>query len=172
MTAAELILYATPTGELADACERFFAAASDIGPTTAQTYPPHCTLTGFFRRPQDRVEFAIAEIKTMLADWGAVPDDAVTITALTRSDEWIGFELRSPWLISLTAAVVGHHRMLPGEDALRPKDWLHLSLAYGETPSLCPYGDLVDRMGLDHTLPGSWEVAVWQREPSGNWHRH
>ena len=48
MSRRELILYATPTGPLADACDRFFAAVESIGPTVAQTYPPHCTLTGFF----------------------------------------------------------------------------------------------------------------------------
>ena len=43
----ELILYATPTGPLADACAAYFGA---VEPTTAQTYPPHVTLTGFFHR--------------------------------------------------------------------------------------------------------------------------
>jgi alpha-D-ribose 1-methylphosphonate 5-triphosphate diphosphatase len=46
----ELILYATPTRPLADQCNTFFEAAADLGPTSAQLYPPHCTLTGFFRR--------------------------------------------------------------------------------------------------------------------------
>ncbi|MDG2026150.1 MAG: hypothetical protein P8J50_03515 [Acidimicrobiales bacterium] len=50
MSRAELILYATPTGPLAEELDRLFAQFAERAPTTAQTYPPHCTLTGFFQR--------------------------------------------------------------------------------------------------------------------------
>ncbi len=53
MPRAQLILYAIPTGLLAEQCDRLFRMVRAIAPTTAQTYPPHCTLTGFFQRPEN-----------------------------------------------------------------------------------------------------------------------
>ena len=167
----ELILYATPTGVLADACERYFAEATALGATTAQTYPPHCTLTGFFRRSPDRISVVADEVREVIGADPAVPDGEVRIVQLLQTDEWIGLELSSPWLEDLTRRFADVHAVKPGEDALRPKDWLHLSLAYG-VDDLTPYRSLTDRCGLTSTLTGSWEVALWERHSFSRWHRH
>jgi hypothetical protein len=49
MSRRELILYATPAGELGVACDRYYRAAAAIGPTTAQarrTAPSPASSTG------------------------------------------------------------------------------------------------------------------------------
>lgn len=166
----ELILYATPTGELAAACDRYFAACAERGPTTAQTYPPHCTLTGFFRRHPARVGVIVGEIQPVIDEAGPVPADAVAVAGLRCTDDWVGFELRSTWLARRTEEVVAAHQLQPGEDALRSKDWLHLSLAYG-IDDLDPYRRLALDHGLDRRPIGGWEIGLWERTTTGAWHR-
>ena len=78
--------------------------------------------------------------------------------------------MRSPWLIEATSAVVDAHRPGPDEDALRPKEWLHLSLAY-DVDDLDPYARLAVR-SIDPTTPAGWELALWERLHDGQWLRH
>lgn len=167
MTRAELILYATPTGPLADALDEQFHRISALGPTTAQTYPPHCTLTGFFHRREAEIPRILAEVDRAVRESGPMPADAVDIIALRRSADWVGLELSSPWLIEATQRFIGCHRIGPGDDPLRPKDWLHLSIAYG-TDDIAAAAAATE---LDLTLPVRWEVALWQRLAAGDWRR-
>jgi ubiquitin-associated SH3 domain-containing protein len=170
-TGRELILYATPAGPLAAAVDRYYETVdAALTSTTAQTYPPHCTLTGFFRRDDDGARSAVEEIGRALTDAGPVPDGAVEVVSLTATDEWVGLELRSPWLRRLTDRIVAAHQTEPGEEALRVKDRLHLSLAYG-IDDLGPHADLAAAT-VDPASPVSWEVALWERRGDGSWLRH
>lgn len=167
----ELIVYATPTGPLADAVDHFVETVNDrLGPTTAQTYPPHCTLTGFFRRTDAVATSTIAEMGQAIAQAGPVPPGEVEVVALRTTKDWVGLELRSPWLIELTAALAASNRPGPEDDALRLKDWLHLSLAYG-VDDLDAHGALATDL-IDPALVADWEVAVWERHGDGSWTRH
>lgn len=166
MNERELILYAWPTGPLADAAERYFSVASDrLGPTTAQTFPVHCTLTGFFRRSGSRADEVVAALDAVIHDHGG-PDDVV-IDRLGVRDGWVGLELTSPGLIDLIAAAVSAVVPDEGEDALRPKEWLHVSLAYG-VADVAPYAALAAEL-VDPGLPAEWEVGCWERLPDGGW---
>lgn len=167
----ELILYATPVGPLADAVDHYFeTVAEELMPTTAQTYPPHCTLTGFFHRDDDGARVAIEEIGRAVADAGPVPAGAVEIVALHGQEEWVGLELRAPWLQALTRRIAADHRPGPGQDALRVKRWLHLSLAYG-IDDLAPHARLAETT-VDPGLGVVWEVSLWERRRDGSWIRH
>ena len=177
----ELILYATPTGALAASCDAYFARVrEEFGPTTAQTYPPHVTLTGFFRRLPARADGVIAEMRAQIADAGPVPAGMVEVAELIADAEWVGLRISSAWLTDLAAALIARHELAPGDDALRPQDWLHLSLAYGERgsqPSFAVHGSLAKKL-VDPTSVAGWEVAVWERrseraDPSMiRWIRH
>jgi hypothetical protein len=166
----ELILYATPTGPLAAACNEYFAAVAALGVTLAQTYPPHCTLTGFFRRDPSRVRIVAEEVQDALADLCPSSPDAVSIVGLHEQPTWIGLELSSLWLADCTAAVVARHQVQAGEDAVRPKDWLHLSLAYGPNTQLDAYAERA-RQSFSPMPLGGWEVALWERDGQ-SWIRH
>lgn len=163
MTRRELIVYAVPEGELADACERFFAAAREIGPTSAHAYPPHCTLTGFFRRRSVRVGGVVAEVRTLVAGRSI----SVEVLDLSITDRWVGLVLGSPDLLALTDAFVRAHQLDEGDDALRPKDWLHLSLAYG-ADDLTAHAALA-RQCVDPTAAATWRVGLWERSSDGTW---
>lgn len=161
-------MYATPTGPLADACTRFFAEATSIEPTTAQTYPPHVTLTGFFHRTSPRADGVTAEVRELLADLGPVPDGAVTVEELRVEPGWIGLVITSPWLLDVVGRFVASHRLEGDDDPLRPKDWLHLSLAYG-VDDLDPYRRLAATFPAD--AAAGWEVGLWERTTTGGWLR-
>ncbi len=164
----ELILYATPTGPLADCCDAYFQWAGD-NTTTAQEYPPHCTLTGFFRRAGARADELIDRTKAMIAEAGPVPDGAVDVVSLMTTDDWVGLELRSPWLLGLATEIAVADRPTGEEDALRLKDWLHLSLAYG-VDDLTDHGARA-RRSVDIGLTAGWEVALWERHQDRRWSR-
>jgi hypothetical protein len=165
VTTAELILYATPSGPLGDALDNLFRQVAERGPTTAQDFPPHCTLTGFFRRDHADIPRIAAEVDHATA---TTTTGAVDIVALHREPDWVGLELASDWLHDLTARFVDAHVVGANDDPLRPKDWLHLSIGYG-------VDDLGAAMkatdGLDLTLPVGWEISLWQRHPDGSWSR-
>ncbi|MCP5025089.1 MAG: hypothetical protein GY929_02285 [Actinomycetia bacterium] len=171
---SELIVYATPTGELAGQCERFWTFARRTGSTTAQTYPPHVTLTGFFRRPSSQVESMVGELELARAAAPGPPLVEVVAVRYQRLDEggglWLGLEVRSRHLHEVVAALVASND--PGNhDRLRPKDWLHLSLAYGGISDLGRYR----RAALVMVDPGArteWELGLWERTPAGEWHQH
>lgn len=160
---AELILYATPVGPLADALTEAFERISEVSPTTAQTYPPHCTLTGFFHRDPSATARIAGEVARSA---NATTTGPVEVTALHRGADWIGLELQSSWLLDVTAHFVRTHRLDPGDDELRPKDWLHLSIAYGVDDLAAADRALGD---IDLSLSVFWEVGLWQRHPGGSW---
>lgn len=156
----ELILYATPTGPLAQACAKYF---SDVAPTTAQAYPPHVTLTGFFHRrdPAAAVDAA--------SSIDAVPPRSVEVRGLICNDDWIGLEIGSVWLESVTASFAERTPPAVGEDDIRCKDWLHLSLAYG-IADLAAHAARA-RAGIDPAAGVGWEVALWERLDGDRWTR-
>lgn len=180
MAPCELILYATPTGGWAEELATFFRAAQALGPTTAQTYPPHCSLTGFFRRSPGRRADALTALRRALDDQGLdasgrVGCHDVAVSAVRLGEGWLGVELSAPSLEALAAAFAaahGHETNL-GEDAVRLKRGLHLSLAYDDPPlerDLAPYAALAARW-LRSAPDAPWEVALWQRHPGHRWDR-
>jgi ubiquitin-associated SH3 domain-containing protein len=164
---AELILYATPAGPLAAALEEVFDRIRGHGATTAQGYPPHCTLTGFFHRDRSEIPRIVAEIDAASATVER-PVGGVDIIGLHHRPDWVGLELASDWLHRLTARFVELHAVGRTDDPLRPKDWLHLSIGYG-VDDLRAAVDATD--DLDIALACAWEVGLWQRHPDGAWSR-
>ena len=170
MERRELILYATPLGDLAENCAEYFARASALGFTTAQTYPPHCTLTGFFHRRTERLPGVAAEVARAAEAAEPGASGTVVVEGLRIEREWIGLDLHSPTLRQLTDDFASAHRLEAGDDTLRLKEWLHLSLAYG-VADLAPYADLAEKT-IDAGARATWEVALWERRPDGSWLRH
>jgi hypothetical protein len=170
----QLIVYATPTGPLAEQIGRYFDAAADLGATVAQTYPPHCTLTGFFWRRPAQVPRVVGEFATVAASTASVaPVGSVEVTRLGADDSWVGLELASTWLTDFTRLFAQTHQLDAGDDALRRKSWLHLSLAYGlEAPeSIEPYRRLAHEL-IDIAAPVEWQVGLFERNPDGSWIQH
>lgn len=164
----ELVLYATPEGPLAERCDALWVELTSAEGTAAQAYPPHVSLTGFFRRPPARVEDTIADVTLAVGSFGV--DALADVSVEPRSTEdWVGLEVRSESLHALTAEVVGGHVTAAGEDALRPKDWLHLSLAYGDGVDVSELGPRCLGVVAGAAATG-WTVGLWRRDGAG-WSR-
>lgn len=177
----ELILYAEPGGELGARCADFWAAMSAADTTTsAQEYPPHVTLTGFFHRPPERLPDVLAAFEAALdaavpAGFDGVRWAAPTALELQANDEWTGLHVDAPWMDAVIAAFVADAAVQvagSGEDALRPKSWLHVSLAYGEG-----YDHVARDAAAEAALPftglpaeAEWSVSLWRRA-EGAWER-
>lgn len=158
----ELILYAVPTGELAEQLDDLFASFD----TVAQRYPPHCTLTGFFH-DDDIARYVDAAAR-------ASEPVVVDVTGPHAGDDaWIGLEVHSSGLERVTArfadAVAEPRTRL---DALRRKQWLHVSLAYGHDPAL--HAALLARCeaAIDSTARGGWELRLYERGAGDTWTVH
>lgn len=162
----KLILYATPMGDLAAACDRYFAAAA---PTVAQQYPPHVTLTGFFSRQDDAASERILAAQGFIEEAGPVPSEAVEVVGLIARPDWVGLEIESPWLRAIAERFAASDTPEPADDPIRLKSWLHLSLAYG-VDDLASNERFARRM-VDPGSQADWEVALWELGTDNTWHR-
>lgn len=182
MPRAQLILYAIPTGLLAEQCDRLFRMVRAIAPTTAQTYPPHCTLTGFFHRPVHRVHEVIdafertcAEpaVRAAMADAGdrLVARRHVQALGVRRHPDWLGIELEAPVLRHVATVFAGElaRSRRAGDDAIRLKDWLHLSLAYDCDAALLDRHTALAGAMLGDDLACEWQLGLWRRHLGGRW---
>lgn len=166
----ELIVYATPTGALAKQCDTYFDHLTGRGwLTTAQTYPPHVTLTGFFWRSTSTRLAVVESIDAVIRDSGPIESADVAVKTIAHHDGWVGLEIESKRLTDLVAQIVAADVRTADEDAIRPKDWFHLSLAYGELMGGADLGDLANlaKVLIDPKAEAGWEIAVWQRQPNG-----
>ena len=175
----ELILYAEPGGALGARCAEFWAAASAADATTsAQEYPPHVTLTGFFHRPPEALPDVLAAFRAAVdATVPAGLDGSRWATPVTleyqANDTWIGLHVQAAWMDAVIAAFVEACPAVPGDDPVRPKSWLHVSLSYGEQFEWAhdAAAALAAQVGLpDVTGENEWSVAVWYRDDS-DWER-
>ena len=167
MSKDELILYATPTGAFADACERYWAVLDALGsPTTAQTYPPHCTLTGFFHRALTDVPRVVGEVAAMSKRIG---DLVVSRAQLDVIADWVGFVLESRFFEAAIEEFVSSHVLGEGDDPIRAKSWLHLSLSYGQGADPERHRAEAERI-FEGVVPTSWSLDLWRRRSDG-WYR-
>jgi hypothetical protein len=174
----ELILYAEPGGELGARCAEFWAAMSAADAATdAQAYPPHVTLTGFFRRQPSRLPAIVDAFAGALDAAAPAGLDGLrwvvpAALELQVNDDWIGFHVTAAWMDRLVAAFCTPGSAAQpagaGDDELRPKSWLHLSLAYG-----AGYDESTRAAAADHAAElqtlmaeGQWTVALWRADGS------
>lgn len=172
--AHEYIVYACPAGELADQLTRYFAASRAlIGPNTAHHYMPHCTLTGFFHDDSESLHLYYAALEAALhrARPGR-PIPVLSIMEVVFHEDFHGLLLDGIWLKLLIADFAISSQSPTRRDALRLKDWLHLSLAYGFPPEQHGALAALARKMLDITAPVAWELCFYERCVDGAWLRH
>lgn len=157
-----LILYAVPEGALAGQIAAYFEGLT----TEAQSYPPHCTLTGFFH--DDDVARYVGAAAQCVAP---VPVRVVRMHA--GAGDWVGLELDAPDLVALTRRFAGLVAT-PGtrKDAVRVKEWLHVSLAYGHDASA--HAELAQRavLTVDPSAAVTWSLRLYERTDDGEWLVH
>ena len=170
----EFIVYVCPIGPLAEQLAAYFEKSREqIGPNKAHDYMPHCTLTGFFHDQP-----AAASIYTHVLDdaWAAArsnqSDPDIVIKNMLLTEKFHGFELESNWLKALVVDFAERAVSSTRSDAIRLKDWLHLSFAYGFAEEQHePLARLAEEM-VDMNTAVSWELRFYQRHADKNWTCH
>lgn len=169
---AQFIVYACPTGALADQLTDYLKKSRNCcGANAAHRYMPHCTLTGFFHDAESSVPLYVEALSHSLADAQETrPSNAMQIKALSFREDWHGIDLASDWLTTLIANFSRRIDSPTRHDSIRLKTWLHLSLAYEFEPSQSIQLEQLARGAVDITSAVAWELRYYQRikqqEPS------
>ena len=172
--ARTFIVYACPQGELANQIEQYFAASRVLcGPNAAHTYMPHCTLTGFFHDDAAAIASYIEALDAALRRARPhQPAQALTIDRMELSHDFHGLMLRGAWLQAVLRDFASAARSPTRRDALRLKDWLHLSLAYRFPPEHHdPLADLARKL-VDIDAAVTWQLHFYERLGDGSWICH
>ncbi|HJZ49311.1 MAG TPA: hypothetical protein VKE41_19175 [Roseiflexaceae bacterium] len=172
--ARTFIVYACPVGELAAQIERYYAVSRELcGPNAAHDYIPHCSLTGFFHDDLVAIPDYVEALDSALQRARpARPNPVLGIERVELREDFHGLLLGGTWLKALIADFARTVRAPTRRDALRLKDWLHLSLAYAfpsEQDSLL--AKLAQEL-VDITAPVGWELRLYERDAQSAWICH
>src|SRR5262249_41266918 len=161
---AKLIVYACPVGELNDQVEAYLAASrARYGENAAHRYMPHVTLTSFFDDQPASIPSYAGTLEAALAR--ARPDQPPAIVearARKPDDNFHRLTMDAPWLQAITADFIRLADSPTRAEPLKPKDGLHLSLAYAFPPAQnAGLADLARAM-VDPGAPARWELRLYQ----------
>jgi hypothetical protein len=168
------IVYACPLGELAAQIDRYYAASlAACGANAAHHYMAHCSLTGFFHDDTDSAPGYIEALAAALdRARPSQPQTALSISGIALGPEFHGLLLSSAWLQSLIADFARTAPSATRRDALRLKDWLHLSLAYSfPSHQHATLAALAHEL-VDISAPVDWELRFYERHTPGDWTCH
>lgn len=162
---SQLIVYATPGGGIGEACGRFWnqAQASGIA-TSAQSYPPHCSLTGFFKSSGELVSDVEALLRAEVESLGTDGDHREVVLERRKTESWLGLSIHCSNWARLSQKFADECESLPIEP-VRSKSDLHLSPAYGAGLSADEHLSLA--LGAFHGVDlwdVSWTIGLWAFE--------
>ena len=174
-TMCELIIYACSVGPLADQLAIYFQRTKhEVGPNAAHGYMPHCTLTGFFHDEAASIP-VYAQTLTEALRWkrnSTEPQAAIAIDEMILAPDFHYLKLSSPWLTLLVQHFAAHVQSPSRIDALRLKDWLHLSLAYQFPAEQHPTLMAIAKDIIDPLAPVAWHLCLYERLPNHSWQCH
>jgi ubiquitin-associated SH3 domain-containing protein len=100
------------------------------------------------------------------------PPLALSILGMQLQEDFHGLLLDGSWLKTLIADFARSVRSPTLRNALRLKDWLHLSLAYAFPPEQHqPLAELARQL-VDIRAPVIWELGLYERGAEGAWACH
>lgn len=168
-----LIVYACPTGELADQIDRYFQQSFAVcGANAAHRYMPHCTLTGFFQDEETATPLYVKALDRAFSQAQPCPQPIITIQQLTFYPDWHGLELKSDWLKNMIATFTKLVASPTQQEAVRLKDWLHLSLAYKFQPEQSKQLIQLAQEYVNLQASVQWELRFYQRHLDQHWTCH
>jgi ubiquitin-associated SH3 domain-containing protein len=159
-------------GPLADQINTYFEAAkTNFHWNPAMDYMPHCSLTGFFH---DHV--AAAPLYTRILDdlfaegrlilWN---EPVLRVTGTVFHDDFHGLTLKSNWLIYLAERFRAEASAAALNNAIRLKEWLHLSFAYQFKPEENKGLEALAKRMITPDAPAVWEVRFYQHHQDKRW---
>lgn len=161
----KLIIYACPTGALAQQIENYLTRVQALyGPNAAHAYMPHCTLTGFFEDQEPAIPEYVRLLGAVLDEYrDRIPTPSVQIQQLIFSNKWHGLALEADWLKQMIADFAQQSHSPTRNEALRLKDWLHLSLAYKFERNYANQLKQLAQEMIDIASDVSWQLRFYER---------
>ncbi|MEL7068348.1 MAG: hypothetical protein AAGN15_06795 [Cyanobacteria bacterium J06581_3] len=168
------IVYACPVGPLAEQIETYLKESRRrYGPNAAHAYTPHCTLTGFFQDEKRALPgYASALESALNRHHNQKTNTSVVVGEIVFREDWHGLMLEAEGLKQLIQTFVFLAESPTRSEDLRPKDWLHVSLAYDFLPQ---DGDRLKQLAIelvDETVPVAWELRLYERDSAQQWTCH
>lgn len=166
----ELIVYACPEGELAMRLDAYYQYARDeCGPNAAHRFPPHITLTGFYHDTTASLSIYTRALREALSSAQKKARCVVRIERMLFEPNFHGLVIDSPWLKHMTASFASLAKSSTRADALRQKDWLHLSLAYEFDAGQATHLKHLAMEWIDLSAQVDWEVRLYERRDKDQW---
>ncbi|MEO1341480.1 MAG: hypothetical protein AAFV28_10155 [Cyanobacteria bacterium J06635_13] len=160
----QFIVYACPTGELAKQLETYWQLSREqCGANSAHNYMPHCTLTGFFRDRADSASYYLQALEEAYQSAQNNLSLEIEIVNLVFNSDWHGLELQAQGVKELVHNFAQIETSPTRTEAIRLKDWLHLSLAYGYTPEARSQLEQLAKNVIDIKANVGWELRFYQR---------
>ena len=177
-TTTRLIVYACPRGPLNDQIEAYYARTlNEFGANRAHDYMPHCTLTGFFHDDLFAVPRYIAALEKAVFGEGEKRAEesaaaSLRITGMPLARDWMGLTLEAEALRRRIAAFAEIAHSPTRAEALRLKDDLHLSFAYGFAPEHQAALARIAAETINPDAPVEWDLRFYERRPANQWVCH
>ena len=166
----ELIVYACPLGELGDRLERYFhRVLQKCGPNTAHHYMPHCTLTGFFHDRGHSIPLYIEALDRAVSSTSKLSSLDIAVTGVTFKPDFHYLTVESTWIELLMQEFERQATSPTRLDALRLKDGLHVSLAYGFAPDRHRSLQAIAAEIVDWQAPTEWQLRFYERQKDNSW---
>ena len=168
---SQFIVYACPTGALAADLEKYFVDSQALyGKNAAHQYMPHCTLTGFFADDLQSIPIYLQALdRAYLAAKNTNLPLNIEIKQLTFRENWHGLELQADGLKQLITKFTQLENSATRQEKIRPKDWLHLSLAYEFDANYAKQLKNLAREIIDLTASVNWELRFYQKSADWTW---
>ncbi|MEM1311599.1 MAG: hypothetical protein AAGF98_19220, partial [Cyanobacteria bacterium P01_H01_bin.153] len=100
------------------------------------------------------------------------PTPPLEVSGMTFRNDWHGLVLASDWLKKLMLDFVCTATSPTRKSPLRPKGWLHLSLAYGFVPDQAEALKTLAQEVINFAAPVEWELRLYQQNPDLSWICH
>ncbi len=166
----QFIIYACPVGELNSQIETYFDRSRKLyGKNSAHKYMPHCSLTGFFADELSSMPIYLEALdRAYLEAKNNLPLD-IAIKQFAFKENWHGLELQAEGLKQLIVNFARIETSTKRPEAIRIKDWLHLSLAYDFDRQ---HSAELKNLALETIEPKAkvdWELRFYQKNVDWTW---
>jgi ubiquitin-associated SH3 domain-containing protein len=130
-------------------------------------------LTGFFHDNASAAQHYTLALEEILAQMRPPqPDPVMRVTGMFFDSDFHGFTLKSDWLADLTEAFAATTCSETRGEAIRIKEWLHLSLAYGFKPDEHNALKSMAQQRINPQAAVGWDLRFYQRQDENRWTCH
>lgn len=167
----QLIVYACPLGPLAEQIEIYFNKSRSLcGPNKAHGYMPHCSLTGFFYDDPAQAQHYVERLEDCYQRyWSGSSRNRIGVKGMEFKPDWHGLLLDAPILKRMMQQFAQSSATPTCQEKIRPKSWLHLSLAYGFHGNQSKRLESLAQALIQPEREVNWQLRFYRREQGNGW---